>query len=159
MLEQVLGPIWARWYAVTATVPPSWRRPYTKILGLAVLFMVLGIARATWFGLASDARADAPFSLSYEVLGVVMAIVWSLTLIAFRTRSPRVIGQGTEGYRRVVRATWIALMAVSAVAFRSKDASQPAPASARRGRRAPAADAAPPVGLPGHHRDVAGVGA
>lgn len=67
MLEQVLGPIWARRYAVTATAPPSWRRPYTRILDLgdlAVLLVVLGIARAARFGLASDARADAPFSPS-----------------------------------------------------------------------------------------------
>lgn len=95
MLEQVLGPIWARRYAVTATAPPSWRRPYTRILGfgdLAVLLVMLGIGRAARFVLASGARADALFS-PYDVLGVVMAIVSSLTVIAFRTRSPRVIAQ------------------------------------------------------------------
>jgi exopolysaccharide biosynthesis polyprenyl glycosylphosphotransferase len=122
MLEQVLNPIWAPRYAVTATAPPSWRRPYTRILGLgdlAVPLVVLGLATAR-FSLASDARANAPFSLSYDVLSVVMAIVWWLTLNAFRTRSPRVIGHGTEEYRRVIRATCaaFAMMAVLAVAFK-----------------------------------------
>jgi exopolysaccharide biosynthesis polyprenyl glycosylphosphotransferase len=123
MPEQVLGPILARPYAVTATTPPSWRRPYTRLLGLgdlAVLLVALAIVRAARFGLASDARPHAPFSPSYDVLGVVMAIAWWLTLNTFRTRSPRVIGHGTEEYLRVIRATWaaFALMAALAVAFK-----------------------------------------
>lgn len=62
MREQVLGPIWARRYAVTVTAPRGWPRPCVRGPGLrdlAALLLVPRIARAARLGLGDRPLGEA----------------------------------------------------------------------------------------------------
>ncbi|MGW4248388.1 sugar transferase [Nocardia sp. NPDC004722] len=70
----------------------------------------LCIAIAQWIrfgstGTSSPLTAQLPLEVRYTMVSVVLALAWSATLTLGGTRSPRVIGSGTEEYRRVVVAS------------------------------------------------------
>ena len=95
----------------------QWRSVYAKKLVFGdTFFVVSAIAIAHWLrfsvlpasdgGLASTPMlAPTQGGLYYPLVSAVIAAGWLATLMVYRTRSPRVIGEGAEEYRRVVVAT------------------------------------------------------
>jgi exopolysaccharide biosynthesis polyprenyl glycosylphosphotransferase len=72
---------------------------------------------AQWVRLALLARPVPPLLwLSYTGVSLIIAATWLAFLSVYRTRSPRIIGAGTEEYRRVFSAT-LAFIGVTATAF------------------------------------------
>lgn len=57
------------------------------------------------FGFNSGDEARGPLSISYEVFSAVIIVAWWTGLAFFRTRDPRILGDGVMEYRRLVRAT------------------------------------------------------
>lgn len=101
---------------------PGWRRSYARLLLLGdvvVLGIAIAIAQLVRFGADSDVTATG-IDLTYRALGGVIAVVWFASLNVFRTRSHRLLGNGADEYRRVVRATWaaFALLAMVSVAVK-----------------------------------------
>ena len=87
----------------------SWKRSYTlglAISDLALLTAATGLADILRFGLDSQASTTGPFSLGYTSFGVLIAGAWWAMLAIFRSRDPRIIGNGAEEYRRIVRITF-----------------------------------------------------
>jgi exopolysaccharide biosynthesis polyprenyl glycosylphosphotransferase len=106
----------------------NWRTRYVRLLAagdLVVLLLALTVAAVVRFGAQAVQVTVGGLSLPYASLAVVMAGVWWMALNLTRTRSPRLIGHGTEEYRRVVRATWAAFAGLAMVSVALKvDASR-----------------------------------
>ncbi|WP_462052392.1 sugar transferase [Rhodococcus sp. RS1C4] len=84
-----------------------WEHQYVdrlRVTDVVVVVAAVAAAQLIRFGeLQSEgARAFA----SYTGVSVVLAAIWISFLAIFRTRSPRVIGNGAEEYRRIVSATF-----------------------------------------------------
>lgn len=98
----------------------SRQRFYTRgllVTDFAVLAMTTAFAQFWQFGFASDVKASGPFSISYGALGAVVVAMWWVTLQFFQTRDPKIIGDGTDEYRRIARATflmfgWVAILSL-----------------------------------------------
>ncbi len=93
----------------TRLVP--WRTKYAQALAVIDVFGVLtAVAVAQWlrFGrLPGAASAPSQRVMDY-VVSVAIAGAWLILLSIYRARSPRVIGDGAEEYRRV----WLATISV-----------------------------------------------
>ncbi|AWB90836.1 sugar transferase [Aeromicrobium chenweiae] len=86
--------------------PSSYRRGLL-LTDLAILATTTAFAQLWHIGADSSVQARGPFDISYTALGVVVVTLWWATLHSFRTRDPRIIGDGAEEYRRVARATFL----------------------------------------------------
>ncbi|MET9487439.1 sugar transferase [Nocardia sp. NPDC006630] len=87
-----------------------WQGDYARRLAgsdLLVVCLAIGMAQLIRFGGPADPTlaSNLPLEVRYTVVSVVLALVWYLALSLSGTRSLRVIGSGTEEYRRVVSAT------------------------------------------------------
>lgn len=95
----------------------AWKRSYSlglQVTDLLVLLATVGVAQVWRFGVDSKATADAPFRLEYGSLGVVVVIGWMIALSLLRSRDQRILGEGPDEYRRVIRASvllfgWVAI--------------------------------------------------
>jgi exopolysaccharide biosynthesis polyprenyl glycosylphosphotransferase len=90
----------------------SWRNQYAHALIAVDVFAVLAaVVVAQWlrFGeLPDPVPQTASREMDYSVVSVAIAAAWLLLLVICRARSPRVIGDGAEEYRRV----WLATISV-----------------------------------------------
>ncbi|WP_435591649.1 sugar transferase [Nocardia sp. bgisy118] len=108
-------------------IPPRsererWQADYVKHLAATDLLVIagaVGLAQVIRFG--GPAAPPLAWRLSYEigytVVSVALAATWALFLAAGNTRSPQVVGSGTEEYRRLVSATLRLFGAVAIVSL------------------------------------------
>jgi exopolysaccharide biosynthesis polyprenyl glycosylphosphotransferase len=83
-------------------------RPYRTALIAADVLVVtaaLIVAQLTRFGTADAQVPVASATIGYDYLGVVIALLWLGALGAFRSRDRRVLGLGSDEYKRVINAT------------------------------------------------------
>ena len=111
-----LPPVDETHVAVRRTGQSFYRRGLL-ITDLAVLAITTASAQIWHFGVDSEARADGPFDISYTSLGAIIVAMWWATLQFFQTRDPKIIGDGTDEYRRIARATflmfgWVAILSL-----------------------------------------------
>jgi exopolysaccharide biosynthesis polyprenyl glycosylphosphotransferase len=86
----------------------GWVRPYRTALIAADVLVVtaaLIVAQLTRFGTADAQVPVASATIGYDYLGVVIALLWLGALGAFRSRDRRVLGLGSDEYKRVINAT------------------------------------------------------
>ncbi len=90
-----------------------------------------------------------PLTKYFGLLSVIFGLMWLGMLAAYGTRSPRIVGAGTEEYRRVLSATMstIGVVAVTVMIFRPEYARGYLAVAFPLGLR-PAADQ-PQFGAPG----------
>lgn len=99
----------------------GWRSAYARrllVADLVVLVAALMVAQVVRFGVSSGPPVDG-LHVPYPVLGVLLAVAWWISLQVHRVRSPRIVGNGSEEYRRVVVATFrvFAVLALASVAL------------------------------------------
>ncbi|WP_067824444.1 sugar transferase [Nocardia inohanensis] len=87
-----------------------WQADYARRLFFSDLFVVvLVVGSAQWirFGGPADPplASTLPLEVRYTVVSAVLVVAWALALALSGTRSVRVIGSGTEEYRRIVAAS------------------------------------------------------
>ncbi|MFF0490365.1 sugar transferase [Nocardia sp. NPDC004068] len=96
-------------------IPPRsererWQIEYARRLwlgDLAVVGLAVAAAQVIRFGGPADPplAVSLPVEVRYTVVSVLLGAAWAVFLAVSGSRSPRVIGSGTEEYRRVVAAT------------------------------------------------------
>lgn len=93
--------------STTTVVRPSrqWRSGYARKLVVGdTIVVVFAVGVAYW--LRFNVLPVTGYAvLDYPVVSSLVIIGWLLALAVCRTRSPRVVGEGAEEYRRVVVAT------------------------------------------------------
>lgn len=100
----------------------GWRSTYKRRLLVAdfvVLLVALMAAQLVRFGVTPGPAVDGLY-VPYPVLGIGLAVAWWTSLQVHRVRSSRIIGNGSEEYRRVLVATFraFAVLALVSVAFK-----------------------------------------
>lgn len=103
---------------------PDWRMVYARRLAttdtLAIIWVVFAV-QLLRFGFDPDSTSLATdsiaVSLSYSLISVVLIISWSIILGIFKTRDYRVVGSGSEEYKRVADASIRLFGLVAIVAF------------------------------------------
>ncbi|MET7771863.1 sugar transferase [Nocardia sp. NPDC005366] len=87
-----------------------WQAEYVRRLeatDFVVIVAAVVLAQVIRFGgpVAPPLAWPMPYEVGYTVVSAVLAVSWMGFLIACSTRSPQVVGSGTEEYRRLVSAT------------------------------------------------------
>ncbi|RMI32200.1 sugar transferase [Nocardia stercoris] len=88
----------------------TWRRAYVRRLqvsDIVIVALAVGAAQVLRFGdtVGPPLALTAPLEVRYTVVSVVLGVAWAVCLTASGSRAERVIGSGTEEYRRLVGAT------------------------------------------------------
>ncbi|WP_245884871.1 sugar transferase [Glaciihabitans tibetensis] len=87
---------------------------------VVIVWAVIG-TQIAWFGTLSSelnvGQYTGGFGLNYTLISVVLIISWSAILAMFGTRDSRVIGTGTNEYKRLVDATVRLFGIVAIIAF------------------------------------------
>lgn len=104
---------------------PGWVRSYTwrlVVSDLASLAIATVASHILWFGSANDGLAgteDLHTSISYGVVGVIVAAGWIVSLRFFGTRDPRIVGSGLTEYARTADASlrWFGVVAILGLLF------------------------------------------
>ncbi|MEV8131327.1 sugar transferase [Pseudarthrobacter oxydans] len=88
----------------------SWRQRYANRLRLIDAFVVLWAVAGAYgirFGFA-DTGSDAVRDVDYLLLATVLCVVWWLLLGFWGSREARILGSGSDEYKRVVAASaWL----------------------------------------------------
>lgn len=96
---------------VTPDIPRLVHREYQKLglkllaSDLAIVLVAAVIAAPLRFGVNDDTRTNGPFNLTYWTFGLLIAGGWFAALQIYRSRDARVLGEGVDEYRRIMRAT------------------------------------------------------
>ncbi|MHA7287356.1 sugar transferase [Arthrobacter sp. MDT3-44] len=88
----------------------AWVRPYTTamVIGdIVVITVALVGAQLTRFGTTDPQVPVASASIGYDYIGLAIAALWLGALGAFRSRDRRVLGLGSDEYKRVINATML----------------------------------------------------
>lgn len=100
-----------------------WATNYARgllITDLILLGFATFLAEVLRFGFDSSKTADGPFTMSYQGLGAFIAIAWWACLAIFRSRDVRILGEGTEEYRRIIRVSFMVFgwLAITSLMFK-----------------------------------------
>ncbi|MBF6327896.1 sugar transferase [Nocardia transvalensis] len=102
-----------------------WQSEYVRRLwigDLAVVALAVAAAQVIRFGGPVDPplATRLPLAVGYTVVSASIVVAWSAFLAGAGARSPRVIGSGTEEYRRLVTATLklFGVIAIGSLIFR-----------------------------------------
>ena len=99
----------------------TWQRRYVFALMISDLFVVgTAMACAQMVRLQRPVTQFDVLTKYFGLLSVIFGLMWLGMLAAYGTRSPRIVGAGTEEYRRVLSATMstIAVVAIILMIFR-----------------------------------------
>ncbi len=105
--------------ARAAFAAQGWEVAYRRRL-LVTDTVVIVVAVLVAYFLRWDAVIDEPVSrarVPYVVLSVLVGVAWSVSLVASRTRDPRVMGSGPTEYHRVFDASWRLFAVLAVLAF------------------------------------------
>lgn len=82
---------------------PTWQSTYGRLLVVTdALAITAAVGLAQWIRFGDTMGAQlAAGRLSYIEVSLIVAAAWMLTLTINRSRSPGVVGSGTEEYRRI----------------------------------------------------------
>lgn len=99
----------------------AWQRRY--VIGLMISDVVVvsaAMACAQMVRLQRPVTQFDPLTKYFGLLSVIFGLMWLGMLAAYGSRSPRIVGAGTEEYRRVLSATMstIGVVAVTVMIFR-----------------------------------------
>jgi len=100
--------------------PQAWRSVYVHklaITDLVVLVVAIGVANIWRFGAELAVQSNRYFSTSYLIVGVAIVVLWWVALALTQSRDKKLIAEGPDEYRRVVRASilvfgWIAIISL-----------------------------------------------
>lgn len=104
---QGVSPARQAWRVRRLTSRRVWEHQYVdrlRVTDVLVVVTAVALAQLIRFG---EAQAGQPTAFyAYTGVSLALAGLWIAFLAIFRTRSPRVIGNGAEEYRRIVSATF-----------------------------------------------------
>jgi exopolysaccharide biosynthesis polyprenyl glycosylphosphotransferase len=117
LAQDVLAPARSKATVPRPSVAGAWLRRYKLALVVSdTVVICLAVAGAQMVRLGRPVTATDVASIYYSVASVLVAATWLVFLAIYRTRSPRIIGAGTEEYRRLFSAT-LAVVGVIAIAL------------------------------------------
>jgi exopolysaccharide biosynthesis polyprenyl glycosylphosphotransferase len=106
--------------------PQNWASRYARRLAITDLIVVSWAMFGTqlaWFGFEEARVAEVgvglpfDFGISYTIITLIFVVLWMMVLALFQTRDPRMVGSGTDEYKRITDAAvrLFGLIAIAAV--------------------------------------------
>ncbi len=99
----------------------GWRQRYARYLALTDLFVIIWAAAGAHFAqsiISSGLRGPIdPFSVDAIVTSGAVVLLWILLLAVFDTRDAKVVGFGSEEYKRVLNATFVVFALYTMVSY------------------------------------------
>ncbi len=98
----------------------DWRQRYTSYLAVTDLFVIIWAAAGAHFAQSSimhSPREVNPFAQSYLATTGAVVLLWVLVLSVFDSRDAKVIGFGSEEYKRLLNATFVVFALVAMVSY------------------------------------------
>jgi exopolysaccharide biosynthesis polyprenyl glycosylphosphotransferase len=98
----------------------DWRQRYTRYLAVTDLFVIIWAAAGAHFvqsSISHSSREVDPFAPRYLATTGAVVLLWALVLSVFDSRSAKVIGFGSEEYKRVLNATFVVFALVTMVSY------------------------------------------
>ncbi len=101
----------------------GWRQRFGRYLAVTDLFVIVWAAAGAHFVSSTVSRSFAqkgPFAPTFVATTAAVVLLWALMLSVFDARSAKVIGFGSDEYKRVLNSTFVvfALVAMAAYLFR-----------------------------------------
>lgn len=101
--------------APTASV---WRQKFTRRIALTDFFIMLWAAAGAHFLHANISfSGSGPFAVKHLVTTGAILILWAVCLAAVGSRDAKIVGFGTEEYKRVLNATFIVFALVTMAGY------------------------------------------
>lgn len=91
-----------------------WQRVYSRrvrVLDYLLLVLAVGCGHVAWFGAQNVYRLDtagagiADIRVNYLFVSLSIVLIWAIALAWNYSRDPKILGSGSDEYRRVVQAT------------------------------------------------------
>jgi exopolysaccharide biosynthesis polyprenyl glycosylphosphotransferase len=101
-------------------VKSCWRQTYVRRLAVtdaAVIVTSVAIAQFARFGTDPATLTSEVLMHSYTAVSSALIFAWFSALVIYRSREPRVVGNGVEEFRRVARASIALFGSVAIVSF------------------------------------------
>jgi exopolysaccharide biosynthesis polyprenyl glycosylphosphotransferase len=98
---------------------PEWRNEYATraaITDAIVLALATAVATIWRFGF-EPIKSAGHYSTTYLLISAIIAASWWLALTLYGTREPKIVGEGVDEYRRIVRATFVTFGCVAIVSL------------------------------------------
>lgn len=107
---------------------PAWERRYAmKVIASDIVVVVISVAAAQLlrYGLSVaelqiSVTDQTRFAIDYTLISMALVSGWLLALSIFDTRDPKVIGLGSDEYKRVINATFATFGSLAIIAFLMK---------------------------------------
>lgn len=116
--------VMGRFYAAATMTTSAWSSKLASRVRLTDLLVLLWVVFGTqigWVGLDRTARgfsgSRGDIAVSYTIVSFIIVAAWMIALELFDTRSPRVLGLGTQEYRAVADSAVRLFGLVAIVAF------------------------------------------
>lgn len=101
----------------------TWREIYARRIAatdFGVLVVVTVLTALIRFGVDATSDPGGRLSVSYLTVSLAIATLWWVCLALMRTRDPKILAEGPEEYRRLLRATFIVFGWVAIVSLMLK---------------------------------------
>ncbi|MEP6980932.1 MAG: sugar transferase [Nakamurella sp.] len=99
----------------------NWRQRYARCLGLTDLLVIIWAAAGAHFAQATISDSERghidPFSADSIITSVAVVVLWMLMLAVFDSRDAKVVGFGSEEYKRVLNATFVVFALYTMVSY------------------------------------------
>ena len=105
----------------------DWLKPYrSRLLLTDVVVIVSAVLLAQIVRFGQPVLSDTGYGKRLTAYSVVFILLWLAALAIFRTRSPRIIGNGIEEYRYAVTASFwtFGVVAITSLLFKLEPGSR-----------------------------------
>ncbi len=107
--------------ATAAAGALNWRHRYARSLAVTDFLVIVWAAAGAHFAQSSISEAVRghidPFAPQYIVTTVAVVALWVLTLAVFDSRDGKIVGFGSEEYKRVLNATFVVFALCTMVSY------------------------------------------
>lgn len=99
----------------------NWRQRYSRYLATTDLLIIVWAAAGAHFAQVSISEslrgAIDPFSAASILTSVAVVVLWVLVLAVFDSRDAKIVGFGSEEYKRVLNATFVVFALYTMVSY------------------------------------------
>jgi exopolysaccharide biosynthesis polyprenyl glycosylphosphotransferase len=98
---------------------PEWRNEYATRAAFTdaiVLSVATAVATIWRFGF-EPIKSAGHYSATYLLISAIIAVIWWLALTLYGTRERKIVGEGVDEYRRIIRATFVTFGCVAIVSL------------------------------------------
>ncbi len=106
--------------AASMVEPLDWRQRYGRYLAVTDLFVIIWAAAGAHIvqsAISGNSKFAAPLSPAFLSTTAAVVVLWALMLAVFDSRDFKVVGFGSDEYKRVLNATFVVFAVVVMISY------------------------------------------